>query len=596
MADHPQSHRDISALFNDRRKTRDAEIAAMNAVDGAIKGHIPDAYNALFADNDVRIALQTTRSAYDTLRKYLGEVPVLPHVDPLGKRESNPTRDKAELVEKIMHGYHNGSALRGGPSFELTTNLLADYQVAFYDGVMLIHADHERKLIYFEAKDPRCHYPPVGWHPWSMNPLDGTLLVYEMTLGQVKQTFGYDTYGNARSDVITRLNNAYKPAWGAGGNFTVNDSQIIQVGAYRSREAWFIVALSDTDIVLSESETGDKKHPGVTGVVSFKQHGAPLLTGQIGIEAALMKVMNQQIQNTDRINNASTIGPPLVGDKMVVGGYNVVDLSLLQGRNVPIQRLAPDSPNNLTQVMGSLIALAEKFNYNPESASGGGPAVSGKAIQQLQAGPRSLVTGILFSPHKTAFPRAYDDGMEMELNLWPNEKKTIRGRNGKQTFEVDYTPSAALQGYRGHVRIEDARPGGYNAKLEAIQSHDAGLAPLIDVLEADPDVKNVQLTLRRLEAEQTGKFLQAAFEGMAAQDPIQAARLSIELLKRIRSGVSRDEAIASMAEEGMLEPPPPPPEEMMPGGGGGLPPELAAMMGGGDMPALPPPADVARAM
>jgi hypothetical protein len=574
MPDSPQSHRDISALWNERRKTRDVEIAAMNAVASAIEGHLPSQYDVLFAETDVRIELQTTRSAYDTLRKYLAEIPVLPHVDPLGKRESNPARNKAETVEKVIHGYHHGSAMRGGPGFDTLTGLLADHMVAFYDAVMLINPDFDRRLIYFEAKDPRCHFPPSGWTPWSMVPLDGTLLVYEKTLGEVKRTFAYDAYGNAKPDVLTRLNNAYKRQSGWGGDISIDDSQIIQVGMYRSREAWFVCALSDNDIVLAESQMGDRYHPGACGVVSFKQHGSPLLTGQIGIEAALMKVMNQQIQNTERINKAPIVGPPLLGDTLRWGDYNVLDLSLMQGRAISPQRLAPDSPSNLTQVMGSLLALAEKFNYNPESAQGSGPAVSGKAIQQLQAGPRSLVTSILFGPYKTAFPRAYDDAMDMELNLWPNDRKLTRGRSGKQNFEIEYTPSAALQGYKGHIRIEDARPGGYNAFLEAVQKKDAGMASLRDILEADPDTRDVEATIKRIEAQDTERFIQAAFEGLGGQDPLMAIRASAELLGRINNGKSRAEAITAMLEEGFFDPPAP--EEQM-----GPPPELMAALGGG---------------
>lgn len=588
MPDIPRGHDEISALYEDRRKDRDVEISAMDAVEQAIAGNLPSMYDGMFSETDIRIQLQTTRSAYDTLRKYLAEVPVLPHVDPLGKRDNPTQRSKSETVEKVIFSYHNGAAMRGGSDFSMTSSLLADYQVAFYDAVMLTHADLDRKIVYFEAKDPRCHYPPRGWHPWSMAPLDNTLLVYEMTLGQVKRQFAYDAYGQTKNDVMTRLNNAYADKYGYGDPTRVNDSTKIKVGVYRSRKAWMIVAMGNTDVVLTESEDGDKDHPGVCGVVSFAQHGSPLLTGQIGIEAALMKVMNQQIQNTERINKAPIVGPPLLGDTLRWGEYNVVDLNLLQGRTFTPQRMAPDSPNNLTQVMGSLLALAEKFNYNPESASGAGPAVSGKAIQQLQAGPRSLVTGILFGPYKSAFPRAYDDAMEIELNLWPNERKTARGRSGKSNFEIEYTPSAALQGYKGHVRIEDARPGGYNAFLEAVQKKDARMASLRDVLEADPDTRDVEATIQRIEQEDTEKFLQAGFEALGGQDPLMAIRASAELLKRQRNGKSKAEAIEEMTAEGFFEPPAP--EE---GATPQLLPELMAAMGGAppgmeETAALPP--------
>lgn len=587
MPDVPQSHEDISAIFNARKKTRDLEIQQMNEVEQAIQGHIPTQYEGLFTDKDIKIQLQTTRSAYDQLRRYLSEIPVLPHVDTLGKRDSDTARDKAETVEKIAHGYHAGSAMRGGPSFDVQTGILADYQVAFYDATIVVHADHDRHIVFMDVVDPRCHYPPIRWTPWSQSPLDGTLLVYDLTLAEVKRRFAYDAYGDVKPDVMMRLNNAYKSVWGYGDSTATDDSQMVQVAYYRSKEKWLCVAMSDTDVVLSESEAGDKRkdgspaHPGVCGVVSFKQHGLPLLAGQVGIEAALMKVMNQQIQNTERINKAPITGPPLLGDTLRWGEYNVVDTATLNGRSIPVQRHAPDSPNNLTQVMGSLIALAEKFNYNPESNQGQGPANSGKAIQQLQAGPRSLVTNILFAPYKTAFPRAYDDCMEMELNLWPNERKTVTAKYGKRTTEVEYTPSTALAGYKGRVRVEDARPGGYNAFLEAVQKKDAGMASLQDVLERDPEVRDVQQTMRRIEQERNGEFAQSAFEALGGQDPLLAIRAAAEIDKRISSGQTRQKAIQDMAAEGFFDPPAPP--DAMAGGMPPIPPELMGMPGGEEM-------------
>lgn len=586
MPDVPGSTRDISAIYEERRKTRDAEISLYNQVEAAIRGELPEEYSAMFSPTDIKLQLRTLRAADDSLTKFLAEVPIMPHVDAMGKRVSDTSRNKAETVEKIAHGWHNGSAARGGVEFDGITFQLARHQVRFGDGCLLVHPDHERKMVFFEVKDPRCLYTPVGWHPWSMTPLDGALLVYEMTLGEVKRRFAYDSYGDTKTDVMQRLNNAYS----RNMHGEADDSQIVKVGVYRSREAWMVVAMSEHDVTLMESQTGDKNHPGVCGVTSFKQFASdPLFLGQIGIEAALMKVLNQQIENTDRINKAPMFGPPLMNDTVRWGEYNVIDLGMLQGRQIQPYRMAPDSPNNLTQVMGSLLSLSQMFNYNPESNMGAGEANSGKALQQLQAGPRALVTNILWSPYKPAFPRAYDDCLEMELNLWPNERKTIRGKQGKQSFEIDYTPSAALQGFKGHIKIEEARSGGYNAFLEAVQKKDAGLIDVRSVLEKDPDVDNVEDVLRRIGADSTEKFIEAGFEALGGQDPLLAIRAASEVLRKINDGKTKAEAIQEVIEEGMLEPPTPP---EVPGAEGlppGMPPELAALLGGGGgLPELPP--------
>lgn len=580
--DRPDNAQDISALWQSRKKTRDPQIGAMNQVAAAIKGHLPEQYSALFTSKEVRLQLRTLRSADDALTKFLSEIPISPHVPARGKRDTDTARNKAETVEKAAYGWMGGAALRGGPEFTATALQLARYQVRFGDGVLATWPDRQRKLVWMEAKDPRNHFPPEGWGPFSPNPLDETLLVTEMTLGEVIATFCKDPETDEyQNQVLSRLVNTFGRNHGAGD---MDLSQIVSVGQFYARAAWYVSVLADTDVVLRESQDSDRNHPGVCPLVSFAQFDSePMLLGQIGIEAAIEKTINQQIENTERINKAGMVGPPLLGDKYRWGEYNVVDLSLLNGRSMTPQRLAPDSPNNLMNVTQQLLMYAQMFNYNPESNQGQGPANSGKAIQQLQAGPRSLVTNILFSPYKVAFPRSFDNCLEIETNLWPNERKTVTARKGKKTFEVDYTPSATFSGFKGHMKIEDARTGGYNAFLEAVQKKDAGMASLRDVLEADPNTGDVEATIRRIHGDQAGDFLKAAFEGAGSSDPLMGIKLSAELIKRLGEGKSRDEAIQDMLAEGLLEPPAPEAPPGMEDGAlppGGLPPELAGLFGG----------------
>ena len=583
MSDKPQSYRDICSLYESRKQERDGEIGVYRVIRQAVEhGTLPEDYNRLFTESDVKIQLRTLRAARDSLVKFLSEIPILPHVPSLGNRDSATAKEKSEKVERVVYGYHNGSAMRGGVEFDGITLQLAYHQVMYGDGCLLVNPDRDRKLVYLEAQDPAFHYPPKGWHPWSQVPLDNTLLVYEMTLGEVKKRFCYHPDKTVKSDVMQRVNNAFnKRGWMTDSSDY--DRYNVKVGVYRSREAWMIVLLGDRDAVLVESQEGDPGHPGVCGVASFKQFsGEPVLLGQLGIEAGLMKVINQQIQNTERINKATTIGPPLVGDELRIGEYNEVNMALMQGRTFQPYRMAPDSPGNLTQVLGSLLSLAQMFNYNPDSNMGAGDANSGKAIQQLQAGPRTLVTNILFSPYKPAFPRVYDDCMEMELNLWPNERKNITGYKGRERYEIEYTPSAALQGFKGQVKIEDARMGGYNAFLEAVQKKDAGMASLRTVLEKDPDIRNVEEELNRIDSESVEKFVNAAFEALGGTDPLTAIKASAEVKKRIDSGKSKFDAIQEVIAAGLLEPPAPP--DAMAGGMPPIPPELMGALGGEEMP------------
>lgn len=578
--DIPSSHKDLSAIYESRRKERDAEISLYNQVESAIHGVLPTEYQRLFTPSDVQIQLRTSRAADDSLTKFLAEIPIMPQVAPVGKRQSQSARDKAEVVEKVIHSYH-----RGGFSenyFDSVRFKLARYSVRFQDALLIAYPDRQKRQVFLEAQKPHHHFPPLGWTPYSLVALDGTLLVYEMPLGEIKRRVATGELGDVRfaSNTIQKLNNSYAPNPGFMGRSDADDSVMVKVGVYRSRDAWIVVALGDTDVRLAETNTDDPGHPGVTGVVSFKQLDSdPLFLGQIGVEAGLMKVVNQQIQNTERINKATTIGPPLMGD-LVVGGYNEVNMALMQGRSFQAQRLAPDSPGNLTQVMGQFLALAEKFNYSPESSFGAGDAVSGKAIQQLQAGPRTLITNILFAPYKPAFPRIYDDCMDMELNLWGNERKSASGRKGRDGFDIDYTPSVALRGFQGKVSIEDPRAGGYQAFLEALQKKDAGMTSLRAVLEADPDTRDVEARLREIQMEETDKFIEAGFQALGGQDPVLAIKAASEVNRLISEGKTKAQAIQEVIDKGMLTPPQP----ELPAG---APPELAALMGGG--PAGVPP-------
>jgi len=147
------SANDVSALYADRRKTRDPVIAIYNEVEQGIRGIHPKRFDNLWSESDVKLQIRTLRLADDGLTKFLSEIPVFPHVKTLGKRNSDKARKAAELVEKVAHSYNDGSAARGGVEFDGIRLQLARHQVRFGDGCLVIHPDYERKLVYFEVFD-----------------------------------------------------------------------------------------------------------------------------------------------------------------------------------------------------------------------------------------------------------------------------------------------------------------------------------------------------------------------------------------------------------------------------------------------------------
>ncbi len=353
---------------------------------------------------------------------------------------------------------------------------------------------------------------------------------------------------------------------------------------FYSRDAWYVATLTDKPVVLARSETDDRGHPGVCPVTSFMQYESdPLFSGQIGLEVAVNKLLSQEIQHADQMLHGPIFHSPVVGGNMRWDQPNIFDTTF--GDRPYVQRLAPNSPMNTERVLGSIIGLARVLNRNPESFQGGGDANSAKAIQTLQSGIRSTVQDILWKPFLIGFPRAYDNCLEMELNLWPNEKKKAYGTKGKQSFEVDYTPSVHLPNFKGRIRIEKGFGlGGYQQTLDALQRMGAGAMPLEDFLEMDPDVRDVRETLTKLSKESLEKVADAMFEQKAATLSFAGLARVYEL---VEEGKTKFEAIRIADQEGVLEPPVPEAPEagmpILPPGMAppdiGLPPSLAEARG-----------------
>lgn len=581
MPDSPGGPKDLVALVNERGEHWSHLHNAYSVIDNAIKGILPtNLEQDLFADGEMKIEVRTIQNAERNLTRLASKVfPV--KVDKLGKRDSESADKAAEKVEKIAYGWYNGSALRRGPEIDALMFQFARDQVRFFDGCMLIRPDYERKLVYFDRVHPASHLPPVGWTPWQMQPLNNTVIVKEMTLGEVKAM-----YGETDKTVVMRLENEFNRKVSLrSGNYVTDDTQKVKVAHFRSRERWYVSALGKTNsITLFEATADDKGFPGVTGVVSFQNFETePLFMGQVGIEAAMMKILNQEIQGAQQMLTGPIFGGDVVGE-INWTGYNVLRSDGVNRPQAPT-RMAPNSPRNLDSVFGSLMGLQSLHNFNPPSMSGIGEANSGKALKELAAGPHSIVQDILWAPFKNGWSRAFDDAAEMEMNCWPNEKKKAIGTKGKTPFEIDYTPITALRDYLGRIKIEQGFGlGGYQQTLDGMQRVQMGSMSLQTFMEMTPDIRDVDVEIRKIESEQLSKFADAAFEASAASDPKTALKALSEIKSRVDKGMSKFDAIQEVIAAGLMDPPAP----EAPPGMGGLPPEIAAAMGGMSEGGLPP--------
>ena len=559
--DKVNSSQDLSAVFHSRLEVHSRRFAVMNEVEAAVHGDLPDRYGPLFAEpeKEVRIELRTIKTADQDLTALTSKVfPIM--VQPKTLSEAN--KKDASRVEQVAYGYNNGAALRGTIEMDAIMFQLAQHQVRFADGCLVAYPDYERKLIFFHVVDPRNHLPPVGWNPFSPSPLDDTMICYELPLGEVKRRF---------PNSAVALDKQYaRSSHGPGGHRIPDDMQRVRFAMTFSADSWYASTIShDRTVTLNESHTGDKGHPGVCPVTSFQQFGSdPLFTGQIGIEVALQKVMSQELRGTEQMLTGPIFVSGLEGD---INWTGVNKLSTLGGEKPMVQRLGPTSPLNTERVLASLVNFARIFNRNPESFQGAGDANSAKAVQTLQAGVRSTVQDILWMPFMNGFPRVYDNCMKMERNLWPNERKTIQGKKGRASFEVDYVPGVHLDGYEGRVKIEPGFGlGGIQQSIEAIQKNGAGMLSKRTAIEYDPGVADVDEEMRRIQSEEMGEVLTGI---MAAKGPELSITAVAAVIEKINKGMDKVAAIREVSEEGLFDPPAPEPE--MPG----LPPGL---------PALPP--------
>lgn len=586
MADSPGGPRDLTALVHEREEHWSHLYSTYSIIDNAIRGVLPTSLaQELFADGEMKIDIRSIQNAAFNLTRLASKVfPIA--VDKLGRKDSDASDKAAERVEKIAYGWYNGSALRRGPEIDALMFQFARDQVRFFDGCLLVRPDYDRKLVYFDRIDPRMHLPPVGWTPWQMNALNNTVIVKEMTLGEVKAM-----YGDTDKTIVMRLENEFNAKVSTrSGGWVTDDTQKVKVTHFRSRERWYVSALGKTNsITLFEASEGDPMFPGVTGVVSFQNFETePLFMGQVGIEAALQKIINQEIQGAQQMLTGPIFGGDVVGE-IDWNGYNVMRDNGVRPPMAP-QRMAPNSPMNLERVFGSLMGLQSLFNYNPPSMSGTGEANSGKALKELAAGPHSIVQDILWVPFKNGWPRAFDDAAEMEMNCWPNERKKAIGTKGKTPFEIDYTPITALRDYLGRIKIESGFGlGGYQQTLDGMQRVQMGGMSMQTFMEMTPDIRDVGGEMRKIEAEQLSKFADAAFEAAAAQDPKSALRALAEIKTRVDGGMAKFDAIQEVIQAGLLDPPQPDPAAA-----GGVPPELAALMGGAPPEMAPPSLTEAR--
>lgn len=571
--DIPGSFADLKNIYHTRSQDKAALYGLYSEIEGATEGKRPSKYDKLWHEDDIPVEFRSIQLAAMDLT---GMATKIFNIEVASTGDTKERQKADEKAEKIAYAWNEGSRNLGGDSWLDIMGEWARLQVLFLDGCFMFMPHYESKTLFPQIRDPRNHFPPIGWSPLSIAPLDNTLIAYKTSLGELKRRY---------PDKAAALDQAYmRSIYGPRGvKSTPSDSLVVTVGEFYGTGAWYVATLEDKGVLLAASETGDRGHPGVCPVVTSRRHGfEPIFAGQLGLEIMLQKVLTQEVQATDEMLHGPISGSKIVGDVLRWDGYNTLDTSIPGDRVVPPQRLAPTSPLNTQRVIGELMNMLRIANRNPESFQGQGDANSAKAVQTLQVGVKNTVQDILWPPMMAALERAYEAARKMEINLWPLDKRTVRGKKGKGFYEVSYRPITDLSEYKARIRVEhDGELGGYQGSLDRQQKVTSGLMSKKLAMELDPNIRDVEARWKEIEMQKVDELWDqvVAAQGQTL-NPAGVARW----LELMSEGKSKIEAYRLAEQEGAFTPPPPP--EPPPGMEGGMP-DIAALMGGGAPPEAP---------
>jgi hypothetical protein len=569
-ANFPRSARHLQEVYNSRAGDNSKRHGLYAEIEDALQGRRPKRYEKLWHEDDVPIEFRSIQLAAQDLTALATKVFNV-EVAQTGTTKARAEAD--EKVERIAYGWNEGARNLGGPAWKAIMGEIARLEVLFADMVFGFLPHFPTKTLFGAVKHPNLHFPPSGWSPLSINPLDDTLMAYSTTLGELKRR--YDPHGdNGKAAALDKQYGRFISLPG-GRSRVPSDSTICLVGEFYGSRAWYFGTLDDRGVRLLTSEEGDPNHPGVCPWASGRQIGFdPLFAGQLGLEIALQKVLSQEIQATDEMLHGPVTGSPLIGGDLHNDRYNVLRTDIPGERIIPPQRLAPTSPVNTQRIVAELMSMLRIANRNPESFQGAGDANSAKAVQTLQAGIRSTVQDIIWVPIMDGLMRAYEAARQMEINLWPLEEKQVRGKRSGEYFEVSYRPITDLADYKARIRVEhDAELGGYQGSLDRQQKVTSKMMSRRTAMEKDYDTRDVGPEWSQIEIESVDALWDQV---VAAQGPNLNPDGIARWIELMREGNSKVDAYRMASQEGAFAPPQP--AEAL--AQQGAPDPLAALMAG----------------
>lgn len=575
-----ESASDLKTLWTQRAMFYGDMHQTIDDLVGVYHGSLPSVYDEFFHEEQHVHIINMIRLAWDDLANLAGkEFPI--YVSP--DSDKAKAKKRAEKLEQIGYGYNRAGRLAGGVTMKALQKVLHWWLVGTGSAVLMTLPDYKNQTPYFTFRDPRTHYPPVGWTPWTQAAPADSLFAYQLSVAELKARYP------ERTDDISQLARRTIVLGLPGGRRGARDedSTYLWCGEYYHQDCWMTATLEDQVVTLVRSDTGDRGHPGVQPALALSLYspdgakGRSIFADQVSIQAAMARMFSQKLDYYDRTLYPLIFTTPLAGKTLKIGPYAVNEFDTTQLVNPRLDTVAPAQSLESDQVMQFAVGMSRMLNRNPESFQGGGDADSAKALSKLQEGVQTTIREGIWPISVEKLPTAYSTAAKMDVNLWGSTRKSATGKRRNANFRVSYIPKVDLEGREDVFEIE---PGvglaGYQGTLQIMQLVQAELMDEDTALEEGEWAREPQEMKRRIQAMRSERLMWADLQAKAAEGRLKSGAMA-KLRRMTQSGDDLFDAIeyledakqlyVEMPEMGAL-----PPGLPGPGGPPGLPvPDLA---------------------
>jgi len=577
---------DIGAEWAARSMTYAADHHLMDTMVEVYEGGIPQEFKDFFHEEQHVHLINSIRLSWDDLANLAGKVfPVYVNPDD----DSSKAKDRAERLEKIAYGWNDAGRAAGGVSMKMLMKVIMWWLVGCANAVAMTLPDYRNKSPFFTWRDPRTHYPPVGWTPWNETRADDALFAYQKTVAQLKAE-----YPDKADEIGRAVRRIYNLGALPGGGSQGEDETWMWVGEYYHEDTWMVTTLAEREVTLVRSDAGDRGHPGVQPVVAMSLYsatgpkGRSMFADQISIQAAMARMFSQKLDFFDRTLYPIIFTTPLAGQTVKIGPFAVNEWDITMNVPPKVDTIAPAAQVDADQTLAFAMSLSRMLNRNPESLQGQGEANSAKALSKLMEGVNQTIREGVWPSVIEAMPQLYAAAAKMEVNLWGDTRKFASGTRANTSFRLEYRPRLYLPGREHTFQIE---PGvglaGYQGTLEILQLVGAELMSEDTALEQGEWAREPQEEKRRIQGGRMEKLIWADLQAKAAQGMLQPGAMGRLREMVFAKGEDLFDALRKLEEMGALMVQPMMPEEMglpmggPPEAGAGLPPpSLEALRGG----------------